>query len=59
MLDRDIPLQVARTHPFNPFYVAPHLSQVFSTIRGYQHDILNAHTPDRLVLGQYFLVYEP
>jgi hypothetical protein len=58
MLDRDNPLQVTRTHPFNPFYVAPHLGQVFSTIRCYQHDILNAHTSDRLVLGQYLLVYE-
>lgn len=59
MLLGDKSLQVARTHALNPFYVAPHLGQVFSTIRCYHHDILNAHTPDRLVLGQYLLVYEP
>ena len=52
-------LQGAGTNPFNPFYVTPHLGQVFSTIKCYQHDILNAHTPDRLILGQYILVYKP
>jgi len=54
-----IPLQVARTHPFDPFYVTSHLGKVFSTVRCYQYDILDAHTPNSLVLGQYLLVYEP
>ena len=50
------PLKLSRTHPFNPFDIAPDRRQIFVSVFRDHNDVLNPHATHALVTLKHFMV---